>query len=244
VEDRGRCRRFTPRSTSLTAWDDFLANDDDGRPIILIGHSQGSAILIHLIATQLESQPSVLERIVVAIIAGGNVQVPQGKTVGGSFAKMPICTSDSETGCAIAWSSFPSEPPADSLFGRAGQGVSLQSQQTTKAGDQVACVNPAALSGGSAVLSPYFLAATQSGLSPSIATHWVGYPDLYTASCESQGGATWLEVSRITHPGDARPTVTESLGPTWGYHLDDINLTVGNLVRDVANEESAWTAAH
>jgi len=230
-------------SSLLSAWDDFIANDDDGHPIILIGHSQGSTILIHLIASQLEKQPSVLQRIVVAVIAGGNVQVPAGKTVGGSFAKMPLCASDSETGCVIAWSSFPSEPPANSLFGRAGQGVSLQSEQTTEPGDQVACVNPAALSGGSSPLSPYFIGVTQTGLSPAVTTHWVGYPDLYTSSCESAGGATWLQVSHISQ-GDDRPTVTESLGPTWGYHLDDINLTMGNLIHDVVGEESAWSAAH
>ncbi|MFZ0664328.1 MAG: DUF3089 domain-containing protein [Acidimicrobiales bacterium] len=228
----------------LSAWNDFVANDDNGLPIILIGHSQGSAILIHLIASQIEQQPSVLQRIVVAIIAGGNVQVPAGKAVGGSFAKMPLCTSDSETGCVIAWSSFPSEPPQNSLFGRAGQGVSLQSEQTTEPGDQVACVNPAALSGGTSVLSPYFIAATQTGLSPGVTTHWVGYPDLYSGSCDSAGGAAWLQVTRISTPGDSRPTITEPLGPTWGYHLDDINLTVGNLIHDVAGEESAWSVAH
>jgi hypothetical protein len=231
-------------SSLLSAWNDFVANDDNGLPIILIGHSQGSAILIHLIASQIEQQPSVLQRIVVAIIAGGNVQVPAGKAVGGSFAKMPLCTSDSETGCVIAWSSFPSEPPQNSLFGRAGQGVSLQSEQTTEPGDQVACVNPAALSGGTSVLSPYFIAATQTGLSPGVTTHWVGYPDLYSGSCDSAGGATWLQVTRISTPGDSRPTITEPLGPTWGYHLDDINLTVGNLIHDVAGEESAWSVAH
>jgi hypothetical protein len=36
----------------------------------------------------------------------------------------------------------------------------------------------------------------------------------------------------------------ETLGPRWGYHLDDINVALGNLVRDVAVEEAAWTAAN
>ena len=62
---------------------------------------------------------------------------------------------------AIAFSSYPSQPPADSLFGRPGQGVSLQSGQTAKAGQQVACVNPAALS-GAGDLDPYLLTATQT----------------------------------------------------------------------------------
>lgn len=228
----------------LSDWDDFVANDSDGRPIILIGHSQGSAILIHLIATQIQNDPSVLKRLVVAIIAGGNLQVPAGKTVGGTFSDVPLCTSGSETGCVIAWSSFPSEPPSNSLFGRAGQGVSLQSEQTTSPGEQVACVNPAALAGGSATLSPYFVSTSQTSLSPAVTTNWVGYPDLYSGECETEGGATWLNVKNIGSDGDKRPLVTEPLGPTWGYHLDDINLTLGNLIKDVAGEESAWLASH
>ena len=56
-----------------------------------------------------------------------------------------------------ARSPSPPTPPSrrrDSVFGRPGQGVSLQSGQTAKAGQQVACVNPAALSGGTADLEP------------------------------------------------------------------------------------------
>jgi hypothetical protein len=69
-----------------------------------------------------------------------------------------LCTSATETGCAIAFSSYLSEPPAGALSGRpAGQGVSLQSGQTPKAGQQIACVNPAALHGGTANLDSYFL---------------------------------------------------------------------------------------
>ncbi|MGA8295908.1 MAG: DUF3089 domain-containing protein [Acidimicrobiales bacterium] len=83
-----------------------------------------------------------------AIILGGNVEVPPGKLVGGTFQHIPACTRLFETGCVIAYSSYPSQPPADALFGRPGQGVSLQSDETTKRGSQVVCVNPAALSGG------------------------------------------------------------------------------------------------
>lgn len=228
----------------LSAWKDFLAHDDHGRPIILIGHSQGAAVLIHLIATQIDGNASLRRRMVVAIIAGGNLQVPQGKTVGATFAHVPLCTNASQTGCAIAYSSFPSTPPASSLFGRPGQGVSLQSGQTAKTGQQVACVDPAALGGGTGDLSPYFVSLTQEGLTPPVSTPWVTYPNLYSAACRSHDGATWLQVTDIAATGDKRPVVKETLGPRWGYHLDDISLAIGNLVRDVAGEERAWVAAN
>jgi Protein of unknown function (DUF3089) len=228
----------------LSGWNDFLEHDGNGLPIVLIGDSQGAAILIHLISTDLDHDPAVLHRLVVAIIAGGNLQVPTGKTVGSTFTHVPLCTRATQTGCAIAYSPYPSEPPADSLFGRPGQGVSLQSGQTQKTGEQVACVNPAALGGGTAALDPYFLTVTQTGLSPPVSTAWVTYPDLYEARCESSGGATWLQVNDIAKPGDTRPRVSESLGPMWGYHGDDVSLPLANLLRDVAGEEAAWMAGH
>ena len=137
----------------------------------------------------------------------------------------------------IAYSSFPGRPPASSLFGRPGQGVSLQSGQTDKAGLAVACVNPSALGGGTGLLEPYFRLAVPAG---GVMTPWAAFPHLYSARCESAGGATWLQVSDIGAPGDLRPVVHETLGPDWGYHLYDVNLALGNLVADVAAEEAAY----
>ena len=122
--------------------------------------------------------------------------------------------------------------------------MSLQSGQTASSGEQVACVNPAALGGGTADLSPYFLSPTQAGLPSAVRTPWVTYPGLYSAACQGKGGATWLQVSDIAGPGDTRPVVSETLGPAWGYHVDDVGLALGDLVRDVAGEEAAWARTH
>ena len=79
-------------------------------------------------------------------------------------------------------------------------------------------------------------------MTPKASTPWVAYPGLYTAQCESAGGATWLQV---TAEADGRPVVNESeLGPAWGYHLDEFGLTLGDLVHDVTGQEAAWMAAH
>ncbi|MGH9059018.1 MAG: DUF3089 domain-containing protein, partial [Acidimicrobiales bacterium] len=156
----------------LSAWRDYLAHDSQGRPIVFIGHSQGAAMLIRLLASEVDPDPALRARTVVAILAGGNVSVPVGKSVGSTFHHLPLCTATAETGCVIAYSSFPSQPPADSDFGRPGQGVSLQSGQTATAGVQVACVNPAALGGGTAGLDPYFLTATSTPRPPAVTTPW------------------------------------------------------------------------
>jgi Protein of unknown function (DUF3089) len=245
----------------LPAWQWFLAHTN-GKPVVLIGDSQGSAVLIHLISAQIEHQPPVLRRLLVAILVGGNLQVPVGRTIGATFTKVPLCTASTEAGCAIAFSSYPSQPPADSVFGRPGQGVSLQSGQTAKAGQQVACVNPAALSGGLGNLDPYLFTATQTPqlsipgyerLTEPVSTPWVTYPGLYSARCEHGGGAAWLQVTSLAGTSHTRPVVNDDhlaglagadTGPAFGYHGYEYALTLGNLLQDVTGEEAAWQSRH
>jgi hypothetical protein len=173
-----------------------------------------------------------------AIILGGNVQVAKGRDVGGSFRHIPTCASASATGCVIAYSTFGSEPGHDAVVGRPGQGVSIQSGQTTRRGQQVSCVNPAAFSSKLGDLVPMYPTVVHpvSG----VTTPWSVFPQLYTARCVQLGGAGWLEVHRILPPTqDFRPSATNE-GPMWGFHLDDLNLTMGNLILDVAYEEASY----
>jgi hypothetical protein len=75
---------------------------------------------------------------------------------------------------------------------------------------------------------------------PSVATPWLYYPRQYTGTCESEGGATWLQVTNATSASDTRPVVNEIAGPSWGYHFQDINLALGNLVSDVRAAETVY----
>jgi len=230
----------TAYGSLLSAWKDYLAHDNHGRPIVFLGHSQGAAMLIKLLQAQVDPSPRLRKLMVSAIILGGNVQVPSGKTVGGSFKNIPACTSATQTSCVIAYSSFGSTPPANSFFGRPGQGVSLQSGQTATSGQQVLCVNPATFNSSAASLQPFFPSASAKPTNVRVLTPWVTFPGLYTAQCQQSGGASWLQVTATPAAGDPRPTVSTPLGPAWGYHLDDVNLSLGNLVVDVAREEAAY----
>jgi hypothetical protein len=219
-----------------SGFEDYLAHYNDGRPIIFIGHSQGASMLIELLKQLVDNNSTLRSRVVLAVILGGNVVVPTGSLEGGSFSHIPVCSATGQAGCVIAYSSFPSQPPAASLFGRPGQGMSLLLGQKATSGVQVVCVNPAAIGGGSGMLDPFFYyPATYDSSTP-----WAEYPRLYGAQCESAGGATWLQVTKISGASDQRPVVTEQLGPDWGYHLDDVNLALGNLVADTAAAETSW----
>lgn len=229
----------------LAAWRDYLARDNHGRGVILIGHSQGSAVLIQLVRSEIDPNPQERKLLVSAILLGGNVTVPAGRDVGGDFQHVPACRSQSQTGCVIAYSSFLSPPPANSLFGRAGTGPRSGGGPAT--GLQVLCVNPASPSGGSGSLLPYFTTSrfpgtigAVSGPVPSAPTPWVAYPDRYTASCETANGATWLQITPAANPSDTRPVVSQTLGPTWGLHLVDVNIALGNLVGLARGEAAAY----
>ena len=103
---------------------------------------------------------------------------------------MPACTSPTQTGCVVAYSSFDQPPPADSLFGRPGQGVSdLSGARRTVSGLQVLCTNPADLaSDRGRPAEPYFptlsLLPGLGGLvgltAPAVTTPWVTEPELYS----------------------------------------------------------------
>jgi hypothetical protein len=226
------------------AWDDYLAHDNDGRGVVVIGHSQGASMLIALLRRKVDDVPAVRRHLVSAIILGGNVTVPLGRTVGGSFAHIPACTSTTETECVIAYSSFDQQPPPGSLFGRPDPGASAVSPGVAL---QVLCVNPASPSGGVAPLTPYFpstritkgLGSEASG-APGVTTPWVSEPGLYSGQCEYHDGASWLQVSAPTHAGDTRPVVAQTIGPDWGLHLVDVNISLGNLVALVGTEARAY----
>jgi pimeloyl-ACP methyl ester carboxylesterase len=220
----------------VTAWDDYLAGYNHGRGVVLIGHSQGSFILKRLLAQHIENDATVRDRIVSAILLGGNVTVKDGSDVGGDFEKVPACHSDRDVGCVMAYSSFDHPPPANSLFGR-----------SRTAGQHVLCTNPATLGGGSAPLDAYFPAHQLGGVinftrNPLASTPWVRYPDLLTGECKSEGGADFLQVNDVRKSPDERLTLRDSLGPTWGLHIYDANVALGNLVDVVKSEAAAYAS--
>jgi hypothetical protein len=230
------------------AFDEYLAKYNKGKPFVLIGHSQGSAELEQLIKEEVDNMPNVRSKLVSAVILGGNVYVPEGKDVGGSFLHVPTCQAATQTGCVIAFSTFYHEPPVPSNFGRATSGVL---GAPPPPGSEIVCVNPAILTqnGGSGPLLPSFSTkpfpgaiGEFTGPTPvsKLGTGWVSLPGQYTAQCKNEGEAQWLNVTPAGG-GDEREIVQELLGPEWGLHLFDVGLTIGNLVNTVAIQEKAFT---
>ena len=83
------------------AWNHYLAHDNKGRGVILIGHSQGAAHLKRLIAEEIDGKPAQ-KLLVSAMLAGGNAEVARGSDRRGDFQAVPLCRHASQTGCVVA----------------------------------------------------------------------------------------------------------------------------------------------
>jgi hypothetical protein len=231
-------------ASMVQAWHEYLSHYNRGRPIVFIGHSQGAQMLIRLLHSEVETNLALRKQVVMAVLLGANVVVSHDPAVPGSFAHLPLCTSPHEAGCVIAYSTFASPPPKNSIFGIPGQGVSLP-DQTARRGVSVACTNPGALGGGSASLTASFTIghmgywwAPAHPAPPTVTTSWVSYPGLFTAQCVRRGDASWLSVTRNGSLG-AWPHLFIDTSE-WGLHRYDVSVALDALIGDVAGAEGAW----
>lgn len=233
------------------AWNWYLAHGNHGRGVVLIGHSQGGAMITRLVAEQIDGRP-LQARFVSALILGAPVMVPDGSDVGGSFRTIPLCRSAGQTGCVISYATYRDNvpPPSDARFGRARDGL------------RVACVNPARLEGGPGRPRPYFLTRgflNGSGgqvqpdwLAPArrITTDFVTTPGLVTTACMRRGDFDYLSLSVNADPDDPRTDdlaghIVRATGPdySWGLHLIDVDHAIGTLVDTVQEQGRAYIAS-
>jgi Protein of unknown function (DUF3089) len=228
---------------------EYLHRYNKGRGFVLIGHSQGALLLTQLIKERIDANAALRRRLVSAILLGGNVLVPDGRSVGATFEHVPACEAVAQTGCVVAYSSYAREPPANAYFGRPGSPL-LEHGKATR-GTEVLCVNPtlAEQNGQVGSLLPYAPTARlgyarNRDEAPEAATPWVEEVGLVTAQCEHRNGASWLQVSppegvsaEVTADRAAHhEQVKELMAPEWGLHVDDVNEALGNLVGMVGIE--------
>ncbi len=247
---------FSPKTTPqdeqtayqgvLIAWKDYMNKYNKGRGVVLIGHSQGAFMLEQLLRNYIQKNKSEMTRIVSAIILGGDVEVPKPgvRDAAGTLTKIAPCRSSRQIGCVIAYSSFNYPPPQDSKFGR----VPGDTSQNSNSKLQILCTNPGDLGSSKVAALSYYGLASATGLSGGkkikASTRWVSYPGLFTGQCENKDGAQWLQIDEKFAHSQVEPSLVDSVGPSWGLHLLDVNIAYGNLVNIVGDESAAYQARH
>ena len=228
------------------AWAVYLARYNQGRPVVLIGHSQGSRMLKRLAQAEIDGKP-LQARVLSVMLLGNTVSVAAGRDVGGDFHSMPLCHAPTQTGCVITYASFraTTPPPVGGRFGiNPGPGL------------QVACTNPAALQGGPAVLHSVFPTQaphTKPWANPPvpIETPFVTVSGLISGTCVRNENGAYLAISLNGHPGDRRRTDIDGdismfghVLKGWGLHLIDANLPQADLVDLVRSQTAAFHAGN
>ena len=217
------------------AWREYLRTRNHGRGVVLLGHSQGSFLLRQLMKDEIDRRPRVRRRLVSAVLLGGNVTVRRGRTAGGDFRRIPGCTAPRQLRCVIAFSVFGDRPPPDARFGRPAD----------TPGYEVLCTNPASLRANrrrpvtTLLRSEPFpgllgagLRLLYDGVPPTAATPWLQPADRYSVRCARMGGAHVL----LARPLGGARRLTASPDATWGLHLADMNLALGELVELVRGQ--------
>ncbi|HEX8447252.1 MAG TPA: DUF3089 domain-containing protein [Sphingomonas sp.] len=233
------------------AWRDYLARDNHGRPFMLVGHSQGSLLLKRLIVEEIDGKP-IQSRLLSAILPGTAILVPQDAVVGGDFRSIPLCRADAQTGCVVTWASYrdTAPPPANALFG-----------VSTRAGMVAGCTNPARLGGGQAPLdsilgAPWWRGGVAQYDRPdagwrvgarAVPTRFVAMPGLLSARCRVSGTTSYLAVhvaSGVPQPLADTVASTGAIGdvayPDWGFHVIDMAIVQGDLLRLVERQRAAY----
>jgi hypothetical protein len=270
----GTCRLFAPiyRSTTVTqmrgqvapgdrelayadvlaAWKHYLAHDNGGRGVVLIGHSQGSAHIRRLLMEEIDGNP-VQALLVSALPIGNNFTVPATGDVGGDLQHIPVCRALRQTGCLVSYNTYRAEspPPPNAVLGGRAEGELRH-----------VCVNPAAPEGGTAELDAYLETTYTMGAEAvveqqpwskggsAITTPYVRVPGLLSARCVSDQHGDYLALSINADPAD--PRLDDLLGevrrggqalPEWGFHVIDMELAMGDLVNLVRRQAESWIEA-
>lgn len=237
-----------PVENVRAAWRHYLAHDNQGRGVVLIGHSQGSRMLIELLKRDVDGQP-VQKQLVSALLLGYNVMVPTGKDTGGSLPSLGLCHSATATGCLVTYSTFreTAPPPDNARFGR-----------SNTAGNEVACTDPVRLSGQplrsllvrqESLLGQSLQNGPWAQAMQGIDTPFVDMPGMLQAACVKAGPLHYLALSIEAGARGQRPAdipgdivVNERTWNDWGLHLIDANVVMGNLLELVRQQGASWVS--
>ncbi|HUJ62578.1 MAG TPA: DUF3089 domain-containing protein [Kofleriaceae bacterium] len=231
VSSRGDQQHFfdVAYSDVAAAFHAYLLHFDRGKPIVIVGHSQGAQHAAHLLRDTFDQSDALRPRLLVALPIGFTVDLPDGATTGGTFEHLAPCTRPDETACFVAYMSL-----------RAGDPPSVFAAKLPP-GHHAACVDPAT---GPTLRESVFPTGDRAG-KLGVTTPYVSVSGFYRAACETfRDGRAFLAIAEAREPGDRRPSLIDLGNPIGGLHIYDMQLAQGDLIELVRVKTAAYLAAH
>ena len=225
----------------LSAWNDYLAHYNDGRGVVLIGHSEGSYMLSQLLDEQIAPVPKERKLLVSAIITGLDLPV---YTKGSGPLPVGPCMSAAKRAASSTTTPSPRRLPRIRSSENSLSLSSMDSESRTCVLIQGAWREAVAHSVSmyrTHLPTQLVAGSTTQGIfgahQPVSSTPWIEYDAAYVAQCVTSHGYRVLMVKRV---GDA-PRLLASPTAAWGLHVDDPNLAMGDLVQLVKSETASYT---
>jgi len=199
----------------LLAFDRFIADIDENRPIILAGHSQGSIHLIGILKDRIAGKP-LANRIAAAYVVGWPVAVKNDLP----YLGLPICKKTKQSGCIMSWQSF--AEPADYKQLKSIYSKTIGFDGTERSNSAIICTNPVA--GGANLISE-----AQDNLGTLVPNNDLTAGELVPKSVPARCNKDGFLL--IGDPPELGPYVL----PGNNYHVYDYPLFWMNIRRDALN---------
>lgn len=226
---RGPYRETAARDV-IAAFQQYMAQYNQGRKVVILGHSQGGEMAVVLLRRVFDADPAMREKLLLGVPVGWALFTATGKTTGGTFQNLPVCAHPGEIGCLLSWRTVDGRTPPP-----AGNAAPVPGYASV-------CTAPSQVAHGTSVLSrSVFGVPGAYGMPPwvpptydvsSIKTPFVVVRGAYDAQCiGAPGGGQYLSVS--PHPGGPASPIDlnqPGLHGPLGFHVIDVELEAGDLV--------------
>lgn len=210
----------------VNAFNQFIANRNEGRPFILAGHSQGSLHLLTVLQ-QLVAGTPLADRMIAAYIVGWPVSIEADLA---PLSGVKACKSATETGCVVSYQTF--GPNGDNEGIQTFFQSSISPTGVARAGTEMLCTNPLTWTiGGSADASANTGAQARVADDSALA---VPIENFNGAACDENG---FLVLERA--PGEDWQEFKMS---GENFHVYDYHMFYGNIRENAAARTAAWKA--
>jgi hypothetical protein len=205
-----------PKEDVFGAFEYYLEHDNNGRPFILLAHSQGSALTTFLLSEYMPAHPDVYKRMIAAYVIGYGI-TPQYLQ---QNPHLRFAERADDTGVVISWNtespSFDGTNPVDTVL-------------------PSIAINPISWTRGTATAS----ASTSLGASmPNSSGAWVKMANYADATVDTQRGV--VKCSTCNPQALLSPS---GIFPLGVFHPFDIYLYYYDIQANAALRADAWLKA-